>query len=92
MPYMRALIISLDALFRNFPFSSYSLDYFSINRTCPVDNLTRNFGLMPARFTYRLEYLRRTPWTQHLTRWSAAQAKKYAEKLRERFPSLRPPE
>ncbi len=92
MPNMRALIILLDAMFPNFPFSSYSLDYFSLNRTCPVDNLTRAFGLMPARFTYRLDYLRRTPWTQRLSRWSAAQSKKYAEKLRERFPSLRPPE
>jgi hypothetical protein len=27
-----------------------------------VDNLTRSFGLMPARFTYRLDYLKRRPW------------------------------
>lgn len=92
MPNMRALIIMLDAMFPNFPISSYSLDYFSINRTCPVDNLTRVFGLMPARFTYRLEYLRHTLWTQRLSRWANVQTKKYAEKLRERFPSLRPPE
>ncbi|MCE7906546.1 MAG: NAD-dependent epimerase/dehydratase family protein [Anaerolineae bacterium CFX3] len=92
MPIMRALLILLDAMFPAFPFSSYTLDYFSLNRTCPVDNLTRVFGLMPARFTYRLEYLRRVPWTQRLSRWTSAQSKKYAEKLRERFPSLRPPE
>jgi uncharacterized protein YbjT (DUF2867 family) len=92
MPNMRALIILLDAMFHNFPISSFSLDYFSVNRTCPVDNLTRAFGLMPARFSYRLEYLRRTPWTQRLSRWTTVQTKKYAEKLRERFPSLRPPE
>lgn len=92
MPNMRALIILLDAMFPNFPFSSYSLDYFSLNRTCPVDNLTRVFGLMPARFTYRLEYLRRATWTQRLSRWSSAQTKRIAERLRERFPSLRPPE
>lgn len=91
MPNMRALIILLDAMFPNFPFSSYSLDYFSLNRTCPVDNLTRAFGLMPARFAYRLEYLRRATWTQRLSRWSSAQAKRAAERLRERFPSLRPP-
>lgn len=92
MPNMRSLLLLLDAMFPGFPFSSYSLDYFSLNRTCPVDNLTRAFGLMPARFTYRLEYLRRVPWTQRLVRWSSAQTKKYAEKLRERFPMLRPPE
>jgi hypothetical protein len=57
-----------------------------------VDNLTRAFGLMPARFTYRLDYLRHTPWTQRLSRGVTAQSKKYAEKLRERFPPLRPPE
>jgi NADH dehydrogenase len=92
MPNMRVLIILLDAMFPNFPFSSYSLDYFSINRTCPVDNLTRAFGLMPARFTYRLEYLRRVPWTQRFSRWTSVQTKRAAERLRERFPSLRPPE
>lgn len=92
MPNMRALIILLGTMYPNFPFSSYSLDYFSLNRTCPVDNLTRAFGLMPARFTYRLEYLRRTPWTERLSRWFTAKRKEYAEKLRERFPSLRPPE
>jgi uncharacterized protein YbjT (DUF2867 family) len=92
MPNMRALIIMLDAIFPHFPISSFSLDYFSVSRTCPVDNLTHYFGLMPARFTYRLEYLRRITWTQRLSRWSTAQTKKYVEKLRERFPSLRPPE
>ena len=92
MPNMRALIIMLDAMFRNFPFSSFSLDYFSLNRTCPVDNLPRAFGLMPARFTYRLDYLRRTPWTQRLSRWTSVQTKRAAERLREKFPSLRPRE
>jgi hypothetical protein len=89
---MNTLIIALDAMFSNFPFSSYSLDYFSLNRTCPVDNLTRFFGLMPARFTYRLEYLRRVTLTQRLSRWTNARTKRIAERLRERFPSLRPPE
>jgi NADH dehydrogenase len=91
-PAMNTLIIALDAMFSNFPFSSYSLDYFSLNRTCPVDNLTRFFGLMPARFTYRLEYLRRVTLTQRLSRWTNARTKRIAERLRERFPSLRPPE
>jgi NADH dehydrogenase len=92
MPNMRALLILLDAMFPHFPFSSFSLDYFSVSRTCPVDNLPRSFGLMPARFTYRLDYLRRVPWTERLSRWTSVQTKKTAEKLRDRFPSLRPPE
>lgn len=90
-PAISALVVILDAIFPKFPFSSYSLDYFSLNRTCPVDNLTRHFGLMPARFTYRLEYLRRATWTQRLSRWASVKTKRAADRLRERFPPLRPP-
>jgi NADH dehydrogenase len=92
MNNMRALFILLDAMFPNFPFSSFTLDYISLNRTCPVDNLPRTFGLMPARFNYRLDYLHHTPWNQRLSRWTNVQTKRIAERLRERFPSLRPPE
>ena len=61
-PYMRALIVLLDSVARNFSASTYWLDYVAVNRTCPVDNLPRTFGLMPARFAYRLHYLEREPW------------------------------
>ncbi|MGE5376964.1 MAG: SDR family oxidoreductase [Bacteroidota bacterium] len=61
-PYMRALIVMLDSFIPNFDISTYWLDYVSVNRTCPVDNLPRNFGLMPARFAYRLDYLAHKPW------------------------------
>lgn len=61
-PWMRALLVMLDSLIPNFDISTYWLDYVSANRTCPVDNLPRNFGLMPARFAYRLDYLARKPW------------------------------
>lgn len=66
IPWMRALIVLLDSLFPNFNVSTYWLDYVSVNRTCPVDNLPRNFGLMPARFAYRLDYLARKPWYSNL--------------------------
>ncbi len=59
---LRALIVTLESFIPNYPASSFWLDYISISRTCPVDNLPRIFGLMPARFTYRLDYLKRTPW------------------------------
>jgi NADH dehydrogenase len=62
VPYMRALIVLLDSLVPNFNISTYWLDYVAVNRTCPVDNLPRNFGLMPARFAYRLDYLAGKPW------------------------------
>lgn len=61
-PYMRALLVTLDSLVPNFNISTYWLDYVAVNRTCPVENLPRTFGLMPARFAYRLEYLARKPW------------------------------
>jgi NADH dehydrogenase len=61
-PYMRALFVFLDSFARNFSASTYWLDYVAVNRTCPVDNLSRTFGLMPARFAYRLNYLERGPW------------------------------
>jgi len=61
-PYMRALIVMLDSIVRNFPVSTYWLDHVAVNRTCPVENLSRTFGLMPARFAYRLNYLESGPW------------------------------
>jgi len=61
-PYMRAILVTLDASIPNFNISTYWLDYVAVNRTCPVDNMPRIFGLMPARFSYRLDYLARKPW------------------------------
>lgn len=59
---LRGLTIFLDSINRKFPISSFWLDYFAVNRTCAVDSLPRIFGLMPARFSYRLDYLIRQPW------------------------------
>jgi len=59
---LRALIVTLESFVPNYPVSSFWLDYIAVSRTCAVDNLTRSFGLMPARFTYRLDYLKRQPW------------------------------
>jgi uncharacterized protein YbjT (DUF2867 family) len=65
-PYMRSLLVMLDSFVPNFSISTYWLDYTAVNRTCPVDNLPRTFGLMPARFAYRLDYLARKPWYSDL--------------------------
>jgi NADH dehydrogenase len=62
IPWVRALLVMLDSLIPNFNVSTYWLDYVAVNRTCPVDNMPRIFGLMPARFGYRLDYLARKPW------------------------------
>lgn len=65
-PYMRALFVILDAFTPGFNVPSYWIDYVAVNRTCPVENLPRTFGLMPARFTYRLNYLERKPLLQRI--------------------------
>jgi NADH dehydrogenase len=65
-PYMRALIVILDTFARQLNASTYWVDYVAVNRTCPVENLPRAFGLMPARFAYRLNYLERKPFTQRM--------------------------
>lgn len=61
-PFLRALVVTLETFLPRFPASSFWIDYYAVHRTCPVDNLPHFFGLMPARFTYRLDYLARTPW------------------------------
>lgn len=61
---LRAMTVFLEGVIPNFPISSFWLDYFAVNRTCAVDSMPRVFGLMPARFTYRLDYLIRKPWYQ----------------------------
>ena len=65
-PYMRALFVMLDAFTPGFNVPTYWLDYVAANRTCPVENLPRTFGLMPARFAYRLNYLERKPLIQRI--------------------------
>jgi uncharacterized protein YbjT (DUF2867 family) len=66
-PWVRALLVMLDSSIPNFNVSTYWLDYVAVNRTCPVDNMPRIFGLMPARFGYRLDYLARKPWYSDLS-------------------------
>ncbi len=61
---LRALTVFFESVIPNFPISSFWLDYFAVNRTCAIDSLPRIFGLMPARFSYRLDYLLRKPWYQ----------------------------
>ena len=66
MQSMRALTILMESVFPRFPASIFWLDYLAVNRTCPVDTVPRIFGLMPARFVTRLDYLRHYPWTRIL--------------------------
>lgn len=83
---LRALIVTFESMIPHYPISSFWLDYIAVSRTCPVDNLTRSFGLMPARFTYRLDYLKRRSWlataADGLSQRTAALARTAVEKLR----------
>jgi uncharacterized protein YbjT (DUF2867 family) len=63
---MRTLTIIMESIFPRFPASIFWLDYLAVNRTCPVDIIPRIFGLMPARFSSRLDYLRNVPWSRKL--------------------------
>ncbi len=62
LPTLRTVTVWMENIIPGFPFSSFWVDYFSYNRTCPVDIIPRVFGFLPARFTYRLEYLRNINW------------------------------
>jgi NADH dehydrogenase len=88
---LRALTVTLESFLPNFPVSSFWLDYAAISRTCPVDNLPRLFGLMPARFSYRLDYLKRNLW--YVTAWRAirAQLGEAVEKILESVRTMRLP-
>jgi NADH dehydrogenase len=65
---MRLLTIIIESVFPHFPTSIFWMDYLAVNRTCPVDTISRVFGLMPARFTSRLDHLRGVHWTRQLLR------------------------
>ena len=80
---LRGMIVTFESFIPHYPASSFWLDYISINRTCPVDNLPRNFGLMPARFTYRLDYLKRTPWASALWKSVTTQTSDTTKKMLE---------
>lgn len=65
---MRAATIVMESTFPHFPASIFWLDYLATNRTCAVDTIPRVFGLMPARFGNRLDYLRNVSWSRQLLR------------------------
>jgi hypothetical protein len=88
--FLRALIVSLESFVPNYAASSFWLDYISINRTCPVDNLPRIFNLMPARFTYRLDYLKRTPWYDAAWNKLSSETSKGTRRIVEAIRTFRP--
>jgi uncharacterized protein YbjT (DUF2867 family) len=88
--FLRALIVTLETFIPNYPASSFWLDYISINRTCAVDNLPGHFGLMPARFSYRLDYLKRIPWYSSAWDWISSRTSQGTRRILEALHLLRP--
>src|SRR4030067_2907535 len=88
---LRVLTVFLGSFIPTLPVSSFWLDYFAVNRTCPVDSMPRIFGLRPARFTYRLDYLIRKPWYQRAWQSISNGTKIAFNNLVERVRSARTP-
>ena len=55
--YLRMLTLWLEQTFPRYPLSMFWLDYLAADRTCPIDVLPRQFGVIPARFNQNLDYL-----------------------------------
>jgi len=67
-PYLRALTVTLEMLIPRLPVSVFWLDYLAVDRTCSLDTIPRQFGLMPARFSQRLDHLSGRSWRRELWR------------------------
>jgi|SRR5450759_692174 nucleoside-diphosphate-sugar epimerase len=60
--YLRSLTVLFEHTFSGFPVSVFWIDYLAADRTCSLDTIPRFFGLMPARFEQRLDFLRGRTW------------------------------
>ena len=65
-PYMRWLTYFLDAIIPNLPVSIYWLHYLAANRTCSLDTVSREFKLLPARFSQQIDYLAGQNWRSNI--------------------------
>jgi NADH dehydrogenase len=68
LPYLRPLSVLAEQYSHRFPISGFWLDYLTINRTCALDTVPRCFGLIPARFENRLDYLDGQNWRKQINR------------------------
>lgn len=57
--YLRILTVMVEGTFRNFPLTVFWQDYLAADRTCELDTLPRQFGLLPERFNRQIGYLTR---------------------------------
>jgi uncharacterized protein YbjT (DUF2867 family) len=64
--YLRSLTVFMEHTFPAFPVSVFWLDYLASNRTCSLDTVPRMFGLMPARFAQKIDYLKGQTWQKNM--------------------------
>ncbi|HWQ46163.1 MAG TPA: NAD(P)H-binding protein [Longilinea sp.] len=55
---LRSLALFAEQSLGGFPISIFWLDQLSVNRICALDTLPKLLGLLPARFSQHLDYLR----------------------------------
>jgi len=55
---LRSLAVWVENSFPAFPVSIFWLDYLAADRTCAIDSMPRQFGILPARFGHQLGYLK----------------------------------
>ena len=60
--YYRYLASSIRFLFPKLPLSNVWSDYLASNRVTSLDAITKVFGLMPSRFSHRLNHLNDHNW------------------------------
>ena len=48
---------TLESINKNFPPSMFWLDYLAENRTCDLNSMSQYFGIIPARFKQKINYL-----------------------------------
>lgn len=54
---MNRLIQFIQSIRKDFPGSAFWMDYLAENRICALDSLPRTFGINPARFQQKIDYL-----------------------------------
>jgi len=66
--YLRTATVFLEHGNPNYPLSVFWLDEMAADRTCPLDVIPRVFGLMPSRFSQRLNHLQEIKWSAYQTK------------------------
>lgn len=59
--YLRWITVTVASMRRQFPLNTFWLDYLAESHQCPLDSMTRVFGILPARFNQKTGYLKVQP-------------------------------